>query len=519
MPHVLEDFRPLSQSLLWGKIGEFYEAHGRSAFTEHTVPNYVTTNAFVARAYSRVIFGFLKDAIAAGQIDPEHPIYVIEIGAGSGRLGYRTFLELRNLATAAGLSLNIKLILTDLGEANREFWLNHFRLVPLIEQGLIDVARFNVSTDRELHLEASGVHLAPGSFKNPAILLANYVFDTLPCDLYWVDAEGQLSESLVELCSSVEVQDWAEPKVWGSLTMNVHRRPIQSTSYADPAWNAIMQQCVAQVRDGVVVFPAGALRSLGNLSELFNNRFLLLSSDKGYHHPEFSPTKEVHFSIDGCFSIDVNFRAFELWFQSLGGQSFFPSYNNKRLETCAFARLDSVPLVNTALAFEDAIAAFSPYDYLRVAMWAEPGQRPISILEYLAFLRLSNYDSLIASRHADQLLEKIPNAKAEERHQLLLAIDRVWAGYFPLGEQEDAPLALGKMMIALAYWEPAVELLIASVGIYGETGENTYHLALCCLQLDDLERAAYLAGQAVKLAPNEPKNQDLVKAIAERQAK
>ncbi|MBV8820386.1 MAG: hypothetical protein JO022_18645 [Acidobacteriaceae bacterium] len=513
--HALEQFGPFSESLVWRKIRTYYESKGPAAFQDHTVPNYVTTNAFIARAYSRVIVGYVKDALAAGQIDDESPISIVELGAGSGRLGYRTFLEVQSYATASGLPAKFQLILTDLGQSNRDFWRGHFRLLPWMEQGLVDIARFDVIEDRELRLEVSGRTLGRGAFKNPVILLANYLFDSLPCDFFFVDAEGVISESLIRLCGAEQSPEWNSPDVWHRLALEIQRRPAEPLRYPDSAWNDIVRQCASKARDAVVVFPVAALRALENLSTLCGDRFLLLTSDKGYHNAEFAPTQEMHFSVDGSLSLDVNFRALQLWAESRGGHAFFPPYDNRTLDTGAFVLGSAMPLHATELAFEEAVTAFSPADYLRAISVLGPEDRP-SLHQYLAFLRLSNYDSLMAGRHSDQLIEQIPEAAAEIRHQLLLAIDRVWAGYFPLGEQEDLPLALGKIMIALAFWEPATELLLASVSIYGETSENTYYLAMCCLQLGDVDRAAVMAAKARKLDPSDEGTAELVKTIAEK---
>lgn len=75
------------------------------------VPHFVTSNSFIARAYSNVIAGIIRDQfdVAArvpsaeattgsaastpiGAVSPRGnraaPIYIIEVGAGHGRLGF-----------------------------------------------------------------------------------------------------------------------------------------------------------------------------------------------------------------------------------------------------------------------------------------------------------------------------------------------------------------------------------------------------------------------------------------------
>src|SRR5436309_14545098 len=89
-PFVLEEPRPLSQSLLWKIQRNFFKQQGAAAWGEHIVPFYITTNPFIANAYAQVVLGFLRDCHAAtsvgttdsfGTLDPGQPIYIVELGS------------------------------------------------------------------------------------------------------------------------------------------------------------------------------------------------------------------------------------------------------------------------------------------------------------------------------------------------------------------------------------------------------------------------------------------------------
>ncbi len=57
----LEAACPLRDSLLWRLQTRFYETQGVRAWSDGVVPNFVTSNAFLAGLYARVILGFVRD--------------------------------------------------------------------------------------------------------------------------------------------------------------------------------------------------------------------------------------------------------------------------------------------------------------------------------------------------------------------------------------------------------------------------------------------------------------------------
>ena len=80
----------------------------QQAWSNAIVPNFVTSNAFIARAYANVIAGLVRDMFdpaASGDRpskasqrsgdgkapvrgNPSEPVYIVEIGAGHGKLGF-----------------------------------------------------------------------------------------------------------------------------------------------------------------------------------------------------------------------------------------------------------------------------------------------------------------------------------------------------------------------------------------------------------------------------------------------
>ncbi len=144
--HVVEESKPLSRSLLWQLQRRFFEQHGIDAWRQAIVPHYVTSNPFIADAYARVLFGFLRDWQAGSPtpLDPSRPVYLIELGAGSGRFAFH-FLQsfLRAYRHSSLGRQRVTYVMTDFAARTLDFWQTHPSLQPLVAQGLLDFAHFD----------------------------------------------------------------------------------------------------------------------------------------------------------------------------------------------------------------------------------------------------------------------------------------------------------------------------------------------------------------------------------------
>ncbi len=109
-PVVLEtDIPPLSRSVLWRLQREWFDRNGADAWRRGVVPYHVTTNPVIASAYVDVVVGYWRDLAESRNevtppLDPEAPVYVVELGGGSGRF---TFHFLRRLAAIRSLCLSL----------------------------------------------------------------------------------------------------------------------------------------------------------------------------------------------------------------------------------------------------------------------------------------------------------------------------------------------------------------------------------------------------------------------------
>jgi hypothetical protein len=215
---VLEHETPLRDSLIWKLQRAFYEDKGLTAWSDAIVPNFVTSNSFLARAYARIILSTLHDVFGgppvAGGAPPSlasrnpaadytQPVYIIELGAGHGKLGYlivEGLLRYRAFFPSTDTVFPFKYVLTDAVQRDVDAWLLHPALKEFMDLGVLDVALFDAEKDSELRLARCGHVLRPGSVRNPCVVVANYVLDSLRTDAFRVE-EGALQQC----CTSISL--------------------------------------------------------------------------------------------------------------------------------------------------------------------------------------------------------------------------------------------------------------------------------------------------------------------------
>ncbi len=122
------------------------------------------------------VLGFdpsFEEMCQSARIDPTHPIYILELGAGSGRFAYHFLKKLWDFFPQSTLRhLTIKYVLSDFSESNLRYWRTHPFLQLYFQHGILDIAHFDAQHDLPLHLHlANQTHT---TLKNPLIILANY---------------------------------------------------------------------------------------------------------------------------------------------------------------------------------------------------------------------------------------------------------------------------------------------------------------------------------------------------------
>lgn len=510
----LEEPGPLSQSVIWQIERDAYAAQGVDGWRAGTVPHYITSNPFIAGSYASVVLGFLRDCAVRDDIDRSRPIDIVELGAGPGRFGFhfvRQLVELTDQARLAGI--RFRYVLTDLADDNVQFWTEHTRLAPFVEAGLLDFARFDVANDTELVLLASGDVISPGQTANPAVLIANYLFDSVPQDCYRTRGGAVVPLDAAAVSTQAE-PDLADPTVLDrvDLSFTEASRSV-SESGLDDASLAVLGDYGERLGDTVVLWPSVAIDCLTRLGDLWGGGVLLISGDKGYNQAhdlvgQGRPDLVQHGSV---FSLMVNFHAIGEWCRHTGGMAMHPAqrHANLNISMCALGMSES-DLVESIGAYRRSIEVISPDDFFSVVLSPE---YPVADLQrFLANVRLSGFDADTLLRHMPGVSDQLLSAPMSVKTEIAWTVDRVWETYYPMGEMLDLPFYLGNLFYELGWYREAIEYLERSLEFSGPAGETYFNLAISYYGARDLDRALELLDEAEAW----PESVDGAKAIRMR---
>lgn len=502
--HVVETGQRLSQSLIWTLQRRVYEQLGITAFSKGTIPHYITSNPFMAQSYARVVLGYLRDIQAS--LSPKQPVYIVELGAGSGRFGFhflKKFLAL--LAQSPLRGICCRYVLTDFTKSNLSAWQTHPALRPLVEAGALDFALFDAAQPGELLLQHSGAVLSPGAIENPLIVLANYVFDGIPQDAFRLQ-DGQLYETLVTLTSFQPEPDLAAPGLLDRLDVLYDQHLVRGAYYQDPACNQLLQSYAQGPEEGMLLFPCAALSCLGYLRQLSGNRLLLLIADKGESTQEAAlPQSAPVLTHHGSISLMLNYRAIGEYVRQQGGQVLTTRHLHANLNVSAFllgAHPGDYP--ETRYAYLDAVETFGPDDFFLVKKSFEGHYDDLTVEQILALLRLCGWDFWTLGACYAPLLRGLQAAPEAWRQELRRAIAAVWDTYYHIGEKWDLPFHLGTLLTAMDCHREAVMYFHGSLELHGPSSATLHSLALCHERLGNLQAAQRCREQAQALSPSSP---------------
>jgi tetratricopeptide (TPR) repeat protein len=512
-PVTLDEGKPLSKSILWKLQRNFFEGQGIEAWRQGTVPHYITSNPFIASAYAKVVFGFIRDCrVVKGDstndsftpLDPSQPIYILELGSGSGRFAYHFLKKFLGFYPSSVLKdTPFKYVMTDFSERNVEFWREHQSLKSLVEEGVLDFALFDTERNEGLKLTESGDVLAPGTVNNPVVVITNYFFDSIPQDAFFIQG-GQLCEGLVTVTSYQQEPDLNDPEMLSRLEISYDRNPVESDYYENPDWNEILEYYKTQLDDTGFLFPCAALKCIENFKRISGGRILLLSGDRGYSREEdLLGRGEPAITKHGSFSMMVNYHAIGKCVQERGGYSLHTAHRHAHLNISAFL-MGSHPggYTETQQAYWEAIENCGPDDFYALKKAIEHGYDSWTLEQLLAYIRLSGFDAKIMLACYPALMDHIYHATESSKQELHRVIQQVWEVYYPLAEEQDVPSHLGVLLYELGYYPEALEIFIRSVKLYGPDATVSYNMGLCHYGLRKMEAALEHVNEALSMEPD-----------------
>ena len=489
---LLETRVPLSQSVIWRRQRDFYARRGLKAWTEDLVPSYITNNPFIAEIYAAIVAAFIDDCLgpARGEAPPissGNPLRILELGAGTGKFAYLFLLRLSELLRERQIAPeSVRYCMTDCSEDLLAAWRSNRYLAKFVASGVLEFELSQSDAENSVASWDSGPAGNAVKRGSSLVVIANYVFDSLPQDAFIIQ-NGVISEALVTTSAGPGTDRNIPPL--SSLQLSFNNADVPAGRYADKLWNDILERYRTRLPAATVFFPAAALHLLERLAGSTNGPMLVIAADKGLRHEDDlalrqgPPELELHASGQ-CFSTLVNFDAIARYFWGQDGEAFLPQKHFSSLSVCAF--LQHAPeqeFPATRQAYHEAAGAFGPDDLFALMSWLDAHLHEVSLTQALAILRLTRWDSTALLRLLPLIATKLRNAHAE-RLDLRDAILRTSANHFPVSEAENI-LAFnsGVVLLELRFFAEAQQMFQVSEQLCGCSAATSYNLGLCALGL------------------------------------
>lgn len=503
MNRLFEERIRFSQSKIWSLQARYFQEKGVSAWAGE-VPHYATCNPTLARAYAQVIAAF-----AAGTAkNPGAHCYIVELGAGTGLFSFYLLGELLPLwQITTGGHTKFTYVVTDFVEDNLNFCRQHPKMADYIADGVLDFALFDANKPNHLHLRIADKTLDRTAHQDAMVLIANYFFDGLPTDLFYI-RDGQLFEALVsmeidEAEASQPIPD-DDPAILPHLVLNHHLQEIEGNYYASDTYNEILEKYRNHLANTYVRFPVQALEVLEFFKNLAGEPFLLLAADKGHVLiRDLIQTRPPGFTVHGSLSVMVNFHAIGTYLKRHGGMALHGgrSHHNVAVEACLNTG-DAAVRQQTTHAFQYWLERFGPDDFLALKHGLESQYLHIDLLLLLSWLRLTRGDCQILCQAIPALIPEIEAISLGERNDLVTLVEAAWLNHYELNPQDETASYFGTLLGALGEHRRALEFLEHATKNDPQNATIFAKMALCHYHLQDWPLALKHLKQSLSLDAN-----------------
>lgn len=479
----IETKQRFSKSKIWQFNRDFYQSSGISAFSQDIVPHHLTSNSFVGRTYAELIFGMLKDLSDKGKT--EEKVYILELGAGHGRLAFHILKHLQKLIVGVESKLpSFCYVISDIAEDNLSFFLHHPQFRPYFDQGILDVCYFDALGSKELVLQYAKKTIIAKQLQQPIIALANYFFDSLPCEYFHVK-DNRILECTISLESEVDPDKADTVTLIDKLHLSYHDAEVSLPFFEDPIKDKILEDYIKLLSDCYVFFPEESMNCLDNIEGLSEEGLYLLSMDKGFHEiHDLESRRKPDVVSHGSFSIWVNYHALGAYCEQKGGNALFPSYSTFHLEIASMLFVkDSSSYRHIAAAYEKYVNDFGPDDFNTLKKFSYANVARLTVKDLIMVIRLSKYDSTFFVKLLPRLKEISKAVTFNERKRIAETLHKVWEMYFSISENYDLPYEIGSLFYDLGFYKEALDYFQRSLDLHNPRPDAYYNIALSYYQL------------------------------------
>lgn len=493
---LIEEKTPVEKSKVWEMLENFYRQKGPDAWTKGLVPQGSTSNCYIADTYAAIVAGFIQDKEQQGV---ENEPLIIELGGGNGKFAWQ-FMQrmIRYHRHPSDKSPGFQYLLTDASDANLAAWKTNTRLKIFSDQGWMQFGLLRIGEESVIHIE--NTTLDPKSLSNrPVVIIANYLFDSLPCDMYGI-RDGQLHRLLITL----DQKETATTNGFEALKPTYDWEPIEKADTGSLKLDLIVNSYKQEPRLCVAPVPRLGFKFL----EQFTDRempLLMLAGDMAFTDPHQFP-EYPPLIFDSYFAHYTNFHVFRELFKMHGGGMRAQRHHDPDFCTAAFFLPGKDGAGKNFSATLDAaksqLSEFSPYDAHEMSDLLKQGVHEPTFRQIFSWLRLSRFDPDVALECIHPLLEAIHRSDEGLNKQMLCdSYMESYALYFPNESDVTFDYAIAQLLLAIGFNHHALSLLNASIAEFGRKPERLYVYALTLLRLKQNEEAKQVLEEVLHQEP------------------
>lgn len=509
--YPVEAMTPFAKSALWNINREYYQHVGIEAWTSGLVPHHLTSNAMVGKTYASLILGLLTDLGLQGKNN--ETVYILELGAGHGRLGFYILQELEIMAEQSAIALPpYCYVLSDIVAKNLDFFAEHENFQAYIQKGQLDIAYLDAMEEKDIVLLKSGTVLSPGGMKQPVVVVANYFFDSIPQDLFYI-RQGELATCQVALESDVPPQEAAAGTLLPHLRLRYDTRPTTLPYFHEPIADQVLESYVATMKETCLLMPFAGMACLNSMRKLSSGGAMVLTMDKGSHLASLLDHKPMpDYVTHGSFSLNVNYHAMARYTELTGGTALFPGESNFNLELgCLMWLPENESWKSTLAAYTRFVDDYGPDDFFSITRMVYPLADKLTLRDTIALLRLSGYDTVFFINLLPWFKQQVKQVTYPERSRIAETLHKIWGRYFHLNDTLDLAFEMAGIFYDLGYYDQALTFFDHSEHRYGPSEDSRYNIALCLYQLRRDEDLIQLINATLKAFPAYQRMEELRK--------
>lgn len=510
--------------MIWDIQAAYWE-RGPRAFSSGDVPFLLSTSPVVARAYARLIEGFVEDVAAGrfGPADPGEPIYVLDIGCGNGRLGYYVLAALDHEYVAP---IRIVYVFADRARANLDFCESHPKLAPFFASGRADIAQYDAARDDALVLEKLGIDLEPGQMANPVVAIGNYLICVLPPDVISVIG-GSVYEEHIEVIGENENVRPTDETFFEDIFVARYHVPFEGDKYSDTVASVVAKVAADRGSDHQFLLPGVWFDVYDRIQRLSGHRSLVILGDRPELPLSNAPEEPTLLSGEGgsvvgdgksvdlqafrpndlygvrthgsSISVPIDYGVVEAATLLAGGSVLHTPHFAPAIRIGALTEGEQEPAKVLRKRFADSAVNPAPDDIWYTAQLTAVEEAPLEGL--LAELRVSCFDPDVFLKVYSGLEQLLREAPERARDEALGVLESVHDMDYRIEETEDLAFGIGILLAKAGLYTDAIGYFDRSRQANGPRPQTAFNAGMCYLNLGDNETGLALVNEAIELDP------------------